>query len=32
MGQQAVDAILKTFAGEKPENIVNGEVWDKRIK
>lgn len=32
MGQQAVDAILKTFAGEKPENIVNDEVWDKRRK
>lgn len=32
MGQQAVDAILKTLSGEKPENIVNEEVWDNRRK
>lgn len=27
MGHQAVDAILDTLAGKKPENIVNEEVW-----
>lgn len=32
MGQQAVDAILKTLSGEKPENLVNQEVWEKRRK
>lgn len=32
MGHMAVDAILKVFAGEKPDNIVNGDVWDKRRK
>jgi glyoxylate reductase len=30
MGEQAVDAILDTFAGKMPENIVDREVWDKR--
>ncbi len=30
MGQLAVDAILKTFNGEKPENLVNPEVWSTR--
>jgi len=30
MGEQAVNAILDTFAGKKPENIVNKEVWEKR--
>lgn len=30
MGEQAVDAILKVLNGEKPENLVNEEVWDKR--
>ena len=30
MGSQAVDAILDTFSGKKPENIVNEEVWEKR--
>jgi len=30
MGDQAVDAILNTFANKKPENIVNEEVWEKR--
>lgn len=30
MGAQAVDAILDTFSGRKPDQIVNGEVWDKR--
>ncbi len=32
MTQQAVDAVLKTLAGETPENIVNKEVWEKRRK
>jgi glyoxylate reductase len=32
MGQLAVDAILKTFNNEKPENLVNPEVWDSRRK
>jgi hypothetical protein len=32
MGQLAVDAILKTFNNEKPENLVNPEVWDNRRK
>lgn len=29
MGYQAVDAILDTLAGNKPENLVNPEVWKK---
>lgn len=32
MGQQAVDAILKTLAGEKPDNLVNEDAWEKRRK
>ena len=32
MGYMAVDAILSTFAENKPENIVNAEVWDNRRK
>jgi len=32
MGNQAVDAILQTFNGEQPSNIVNKEVWEKRRK
>lgn len=32
MGQQAVDAILKTLAGEKPDNLVNEDAWDNRRK
>lgn len=32
MGEQAVSAILDTFQGKKPENIVNKEVWEKRRK
>lgn len=32
MGYMAVDSILQVFAGEKPENIVNYDVWDKRRK
>lgn len=27
MGYQAVDAMLDTLSGKKPENIVNGDVW-----
>lgn len=30
MGSQAVDAILDTFSGKKPDTIVNDDVWDKR--
>lgn len=30
MTQQAVEAIIKTLKGEKPENLVNPEIWDKR--
>jgi len=30
MGQQAVNAVFSVFSGEKPENIVNEEVWEKR--
>lgn len=32
MGQQAVDAILAVLAGQKPDNIVNEEVWENRRK
>jgi len=32
MGDQAVNAILTTLAGDKPENLVEPEVWDKRRK
>lgn len=32
MGDQAVDALIKTLSGEKPENIVNQDVWEKRRK
>jgi glyoxylate reductase len=32
MGNLAVDAILKTLNGEKPENLVSEDVWDKRRK
>jgi len=32
MGEQAVNAILDTFQGKKPENLVNEEVWGKRRK
>jgi len=32
MGHQAVDAILGTLSGKKPENIINEEVWDNRRK
>ena len=30
MGDQAVDAILDVFAGKKPDNIVNEEIWTNR--
>ena len=30
MGHMAVDAILKTLGGEKPENMVDEDVWEKR--
>ena len=30
MGQMAVDAILKTLGGEKPENMIDEGVWEKR--
>ncbi len=30
MVQQAVDSILKTLKGGKPENVVNSEVWEKK--
>lgn len=32
MGAQAVNAILATLAGKKPDNLVNAEVWEKRSK
>jgi glyoxylate reductase len=32
MGEQAVLAILSTLKGEKPQNLVNEEVWKKRRK
>ena len=32
MGELAVDAILKTLNGEKPENLVDQEMWEKRRK
>jgi glyoxylate reductase len=32
MGEMAVSAILKAIANEKPDNLVNAEIWDKRRK
>lgn len=32
MGEQAVAAILDTFAGTKPQNLVDEMVWEKRRK
>lgn len=32
MTSQAVEAIIKTLAGQKPENLVNQEVWQNRRK
>ena len=31
-GQLAVGALLSTLSGEKPSNIVNEDVWEKRRK
>lgn len=30
MGEQAVNGILDTLSGAKPQNIVNEDVWEKR--
>lgn len=32
MGDMAVEAILQTLGGEKPSNLVNPDVWEKRRK
>ncbi len=32
MAELAVEAILKTLQGEKPENLVDENVWEKRRK
>jgi glyoxylate reductase len=32
MGEQAVAAILDTFSGTKPQNLVDETVWEKRRK
>lgn len=32
MGEQAVSAILDTLAGNKPQNLVDENVWDRRRK
>lgn len=32
MTEQAVDVILKVLSGQKPNNLVNPEVWDNRRK
>ena len=32
MGEQAVLAVLNTLKGEKPQNLVNEKVWEKRRK
>lgn len=32
MTEQAVDSILKVLSGQKPDNLVNPEVWDNRRK
>ncbi|QQG41793.1 MAG: D-glycerate dehydrogenase [Candidatus Woesebacteria bacterium] len=32
MGEQAVGQILTVVSGQKPENLVNPEVWEKRRK
>lgn len=32
MGEQVVEAILDTFTGKKPQNLVNEEVWNNRRK
>lgn len=32
MGELAINAILETFNNQKPQNIVNAEVWENRRK
>lgn len=32
MTEQAVDNIVKTLAGQKPQDLVNEEAWEKRRK
>jgi len=32
MGEMAIGAIMKVLSGEKPENIVNPDIWDNRRK
>lgn len=32
MSEQVVTAVLDVFAGKKPQNLVNEEVWDNRRK
>lgn len=32
MGELAVSAILETLSGQKPQNIVNPEIWERRRK
>ena len=32
MGEQAVAAILDTLSGNKPQNLVDETIWDKRRK
>ncbi len=32
MGEQAVSSILEVLKGNKPENLANKEVWEKRRK
>lgn len=32
MSEQAVGAIIDTFNGQKPQNIINEETWEKRRK
>ena len=32
MGQQAVSGILDTLGGNKPQNLINEEVWENRRK
>jgi glyoxylate reductase len=32
MGEMAVNAIIDTFSGKKPDNLVNQDVWETRRK
>jgi glyoxylate reductase len=32
MGEMAVEGILATLSGKKPQNIVNEETWENRRK